>query len=137
MSWALLWFPFLVLASPLAADEAAPEVQAVFLHNGEEYTPALLADLEETGVLPEALTLPIGVRDTLGWRRREGGQPKEEVAGTVAEGGKVALSNGIEFSAAEMTVFQCLLKLRSIYYTFHSADFGYPEPKLPLPPEVE
>lgn len=126
-SFLLLLLFFMALAAPLAAEENTSDVQAVFLHNGEEYSPALLADLEEAGALPEDLSLPIDSGDTLGWRRFEEGKLKEKVIGTVAKDGRVALSNGIEFSAAERTVFQCLLKLRSIYYTFHSADFGYPE----------
>jgi len=127
ISLALLLLPLLAIVSPLRAEEvAAPaDIQVVFLHNGKEYPPDLLRDLEESGGLPEELDLPIGFGDTLGYRRFEAEKLNETVTGAVAKDGKVVLSNGVEFPTAEMTVFQCLMRIRTIYYTIHSADFGY------------
>ena len=118
----------------LAAEEGKPEVQAVFLHNGQEYPPDLLGDIEESGSVPEELSRPILAGDTLGWRRFANGSLEETVSGAVAKDGKVAFPNGVEFSTEGMSVFRCLLQLRSIYLTFHSFFLGYPAGRDSLPP---
>ena len=135
MSLAVLSLVSLAAVFPLAAEEVPSDVQAVFLHNGREYPPDLLADLEESGSVPEELARPILAGDTLGWRRFANGSLAETVSGAVAKDGKVALPNGVEFSTGGMSVFRCLLQLRSIYLTFHSSDLGYPAGRDPLPPE--
>lgn len=134
ISLAVLSFVSLAAVFTLAAEEGQPDVQAVFLHHGREYPPDLLADLEESGSVPEELSRPILAGDTLGWRRFANGSLEETVSGTVAKDGKVAFPNGVEFSTEGMSVFRCLLQLRSIYLTFHSSDLGYPAGRDPLPP---
>jgi len=138
ISLVFLVFPLVASVSSLRAEEAAAtaDILVVFLHNGKEYPPDLLRDLEESEGLPEELALPIGFGDTLGYRRFENGKLTETVTGAVAKDGKVVLPNGVEFSTAEMTVFQCLLRIRKIYYTIHtiqSSDFGYPAVTPPAP----
>ncbi|MCX6349130.1 MAG: hypothetical protein NTV79_06485 [Candidatus Aureabacteria bacterium] len=135
ISLVFLLLPAAAIVSPLQAEEAAApaDIQVVFLHNGKEYPPDFLRDLEESEGLPEELALPIGFGDTLGYRRFENGKLAETITGAVAKDGKVVLSNGVEFSTAEMTVFQCLMRIKTIYYTVHSADFGYPAAPPPAP----
>jgi hypothetical protein len=117
----------IILASPSLAENTdnSPIIWLVFLHNDNEYFLPFFRIKKDVEIVPAKLRSNIQFGDSIGYRRYEGENIVEEVTGSITKSKKVILSNGVEFSVNNMTIFEALRKLQSIYWMLHSPSYGH------------
>ena len=122
-----------ILACPSLAentDNSSTITWLVFLHNGNEYFSPFISTNDDDEIVPVELRSHIQSGDSIGYKCYDVDNIIEEVTGTITKSKKAILSNGIEFSVDNMTIFEALRKLQSIYSMLHTPNYGhYPQTK--------
>jgi hypothetical protein len=107
-------------------DNSSTITWLVLIHNDNEYFwPFMSTNADDDEIVPVELRSYIQSGDSIGYKCYDVDNIIEEVTGTITKSKKAILSNGIEFLVDNLTIFEALRKLVSIYSMLHTANYGY------------
>jgi len=97
---------------------------SVYLYNGKEYVSKYEIG-KELGKEHDSKKYMLRPGESIGYRQYQNEKIVEEITGTVSNEGKLILSNGVEFSIEDKTIFEVFERMFKVLAFLNTYDYGY------------